>query len=357
MRNIQLFACFLISLSCLETSLAWGGDPPPDAVSETDPEIPAVAPIIQDRVGPGTGGGPGPGGGMGAPGMGPPGYMATWYPSRPASNTFGDLGFVRQNLSGAVPIWKEGGDTVLLMAGVRNTLFSTDVILPDTQRPFPSELWNINFGLMHTHKFENGWSSGLSTTIGSASDKPFHGLREMDYSIFGFLKVPTQNDRDAWMFSIMYSPVGNVAFPIPGIAYSWKPSDDFNMSIGLPFLIKWKPVEDLTLTFSYIPVTNINARATYRVIDEVNIYCGFEWLYEAYFLADRTVQNERFLGFEKRLIGGLRWAIWTHATLDFNAGYSFDRYYGQGTSQISNLHDEVNISPGAFVGANLLVTW
>ena len=139
MRNIQLFACFLISLSCLETSLAWGEEPPPEAVSEIDPDIPAVAPIIQDRVGPGTGGGPGPGGGMGAPGMGLPGYMATWYPSRPASNTFGDLGFVRQNLSGAVPIWKEGGDTVLLMAGVRNTLFSTDVILPDTQRPFPSE--------------------------------------------------------------------------------------------------------------------------------------------------------------------------------------------------------------------------
>jgi hypothetical protein len=59
MQKTQLFTCFLISFSCLSTSLAWGEDPPPEAVSEIDPEIPAVAPINQDRVDPGTGGGPG----------------------------------------------------------------------------------------------------------------------------------------------------------------------------------------------------------------------------------------------------------------------------------------------------------
>lgn len=294
---------------------------------------------------------------MGGPGMGTPGYKATWYPSQAVSNTTGDLGLVRQNLSGAYPIWREAGDTVLLMAGVRNTLFFTDVLLPDTQRPFPKELWNISLGAMYLHKFENGWSGGISTTFGSASDKPFHSIYEMNVGFFGFLQIPVRNERDAWIFSVMYSPVGNLTFPIPGIAYSWKPSEDLHVNIGIPLSAMWRPVEDLTLTFSYIPIVNVNAHATYQLTKGLKIYTGFEWLNEAYFLADRADRKDRFLAFEKRLISGVRWDFWTHATLELNAGYAFDRYYGEGQNQISNLQDRVNIAPGAFVGANLLVRW
>jgi len=320
-----------------------------------DAEIPAQPGIKQERFDGGLSGGAG----VGGPGMGMPGYKATWYPSSPISNSpsQSDLGLVRQTLSGAYPIWREECDTVLLMAGVRNTLFSTNAILPDTQRPFPNELWNINAGLMYIHKFENGWSGGLKTTIGSASDKPFHSINEMNVSFFGFLQTAASNERDLWRFSLFYSPVGNVTFPIPGIAYIWKPSDDLNMSIGIPFSVKWVPVEDLTLTFSYIPVTNVSARATYRLMNGLDVYGGFEWLNEAYFLADRAVQQDRFLAFEKQLIGGIRWEIATHAVLDLNAGYAFDRYYGEGQNLFSNLQDQVDISPGAFIGANLLVKY
>jgi hypothetical protein len=310
-------------------------------------EIPVRASIKEERNG----------GGMGGPGMGVPGYNATWYPSRPVSNSTAELGFVRQNLSGAVPIWREEGEMVLLTAGVGNTLFFTDAILPDTRRPFPKELWNISLGLMYMHKFDNGWSSGLKTTFGSASDRPFHSIDEMNVSFLGFLQVPAKNERDSWMCSIMYSPVGNLTFPIPGIAYSWKPSDDLHVNIGLPFSVMWRPVEDLTLTLSYIPITNVNARATYELMNGLNLYGGFEWLNEAYFLAERAEQEERFLAFEKRLICGIRWDIWTHAALDLNAGYAFDRYYGEGQNQLSNLHDRVDINPGAFAGASLLVKW
>lgn len=357
MRNIWQFAWAIMGLAFLAGRVSWGQDQPPQGVTAPSAEIPAQDPIKEERAGTGGFGGPGIGGGMRGPGMGVPGYKATWYPSRPVSNSAADLGLVRQNLSGAIPIYKEEGDTVLLMAGVRNTLFFTDAILPDTQRPFPNELWNINVGLMHKHKFDNGWSGGLSATFGSASDKPFHSIREMNVGFFGFLQIPARNERDSWMFSLMYSPVGNLTFPIPGIAYSWKPSDDLHVNIGLPFSVMWKPVEDLTLTFSYIPITNVNARATYRVTNGLNIYGGFEWLNEAYFLADRAEQRERFLAFEKRLIGGVRWNIWTHAVLDLNTGYAFDRYYGEGQNQISNLHDRIDISPGAFIGASLLVKW
>ena len=136
---------------------------------------------------------PGMGGlGMGGPGMGGPGYGATWYPSRPVSGSApgGEFGLVRQNLSEAVPVWRNGGDVLMLSAGVRNSLFFTDAILPDSHRPFPHELWNVSLGTNYMHKFDNGWSGMLGINFGSASDKPFHSINEMNVGFMSFLQIP-----------------------------------------------------------------------------------------------------------------------------------------------------------------------
>ena len=170
----------------------------------------------------------------------------------------------------------------------------------------------------------------------------------MYVNIFGFLEKPASNQRDSWRYSIFYSPVGNVTFPIPGIAYMWNASDTLNASIGIPFLINWKPIEDLTLSFAYVPVININARATYRLKNGLEFYGAFEWLEEAYFLAESTNRDDRFLAFEMDLIGGLRWEFRANAVLEFNSGYAFNRFYGRGDNIFSNLQDEVNVNPGGF---------
>jgi len=59
------------------------------------------------------------------------------------------------------------------------------------------------------------------------------------------------------------------------------------------------------------------------------------------------------MGFEQRLIGGVRWDVWRHAALDLSGGYAFDRHYGEGRNQGSSLHDRVDIAPGGFFGASL----
>jgi hypothetical protein len=305
---------------------------------------------------PGMGIGMGMGMGMG-PGGGPPGYWATWYPSRPVSGSNDDLGLIRQQANIGAPIWVEDGRRLMLNASVRNTSFFTDVLLPDSGRPFPNELWNISLGVNYIHQFENGWTGSLGLNFGSASDKPFHSIEEVQLGALGFVRIPVKNDRDAWMFSVFYSPTSNFNFPIPGIAYSWNPSPAFSMNIGLPFFLTWKPNEDWTLNLSYIPVTNVNARVTYRVAERIFTYGGFEWLYEAYFLADREDRNDRFIAFEKRLITGLRWDLASKASLDINGGYAFDREYGIGQNQIGNLSDRVTISNGVFLGAQFRVRY
>jgi hypothetical protein len=57
------------------------------------------------------------------------------------------------------------------------------------------------------------------------------------------------------------------------------------------------------------------------------------------------------MGFEKRLVGGLRWDVWRHTALEMSAGYAFDRYYGVGRNWVRDLHDQVDIAPGPFVAA------
>ena len=117
----------------------------------------------------------------------------------------------------------------------------------------------------------------------------------------------------------------------------------------------WRPVDDLTFNISYMPQTTVNARATYRLVGTVFIYGGFESLQETYLLAERENLKDRFMGFEKRLLTGVRWDAWDHASLDFSAGYAFDRYYGIGQNQIGNLQDQIDIAPGAFLSTFLRI--
>jgi len=102
-------------------------------------------------------------------------------------------------------------------------------------------------------------------------------------------------------------------------------------------------------------IITVKARATYRLVGKVFVYGGFESLQEAYLLADRENVSDRFMGFEKRLIGGVRWDVWERATLEASAGYAFDRYYGVGKNQIGNLHDQVDIAPGDFASVNFQI--
>jgi len=186
-------------------------------------------------------GGGGPVGGGGPMGGGPPGYNATWYPSRSVSGQNANLGFVRQGLNVGAPIWKEGGDMVLATVGLRNTLFSGSAILPETGRAFPDQLWNVNIGLNAMHRFDNGWMGMLMVSLGSASDKPFQSVRELTGNLGGFLRIPAANERDFWNVGALYLFNSQVNFPIPIFAYGWNPSDKLQVNIGLPFSVDAVP--------------------------------------------------------------------------------------------------------------------
>jgi hypothetical protein len=299
---------------------------------------------------------------FGPPGMGGaggPGYGFIWYPSADTTGDLQDsqLSVIRQRINVGAPIWGNGNDMAMMSFGIQNSMFSTDAVLPDSEKLFPSDLWNISIGTNFMHKFDNGWTGMAGINFGSASDKPFHSIDEMNIGFMSFLQVPAKNERDMWMFMLMYSPVGTFNFPLPGIAYKWNPSETFQASIGIPFSFTWIPYENLTLNVTYMPIINVNFKATYKISEALSAYVEFESAQEAYLLADREDIQDRFMGFEKRLIGGFQWNLGKYAMVDFSGGYAFDRYFGVGENQIggSGLSDRIDIGSGAFVSATLSV--
>lgn len=332
-------------------------DLPREGLDNRPPDLFPPAPSADDAPRPGPRGPTGPLAGLGAlrnviPG---PGYAVDWIPARPVANQGRDLGIVRQDLALFAPIWREGDDTLFAGASVRNTHVYTDALLPDTGRRFPKDLWNANIGLAYLHQFNNGWTGGAMVSVGSASDKPFNTIREMNVIFAGFLRVPACAEEDFWLFSLFYSPGGLLNFPVPGVAYQWNYSERFHLTIGLPFAVMWKPTPDLTFTASYLPLTNIRANLDYRLEEGVHLFGGYEFLNEAYFLADRKQRFDRFLGFEQRVLGGVKFDVFQSASLDLHAGYAFGRYFGEGRNQGATLHDRIDIAPGAFLGASLRI--
>jgi hypothetical protein len=105
-----------------------------------------------------------------------------------------------------------------------------------------------------------------------------------------------------------------------------------------------------------MPLTNVQARATYHVWGPVRVYTGFLWSNQGYFLADRVDKNERFLYYDMRAVSGVQanlgaWSV------DLSSGYVFDRYYTQTSNSSLNGADKVDIGAGPFLSLGVRLRW
>jgi hypothetical protein len=279
-------------------------------------------------------------------------YRATWYPEQPVGGQPTQLSMVEQHLAANSPLWQDEANEWSASARVRGEFFSTHAILPNTGQPFPAELWNVNLGSAYRHQFDNGWIAGGGLSFGSASDKPFHSINEMTLSASTYLRIP-QGERNAWLFSLNYSSNSEVlnGIPLPGVAFFYNPTDWFQATVGLPFAsVVIRPVEDLTLNLSYAPLTNLHARASYRILPQLRVFGGFDWNSENYLLADRIDDQQRFFYSEKRLTAGVQYNLTEWASIDVSGGFAFNRYYFEGKNSTTDKQqfNRVDIGDGPF---------
>jgi hypothetical protein len=333
--------------------------PPPEATTPaeqpTRPQQPLDDPFASmGGYGGGFGGvgGFGPGGGYGILAS----YRTTWIPDQAVVGQPTNLGEVRQDLSLRAPVYRDECDLVAVTASLRWLIFDTHAILPNSMQPFPSDLWDVRFGANYSHKFDNGWIAGGGVNFGSASDRPFASYGELTAGVNGFLRIP-QGEHNAWLFTLAYSPTGELNFPIPGVAFQWMPSDNLRINIGLPFQVTYRPIEDVTLDASYVPIQTVHARATWRVLKPLRLYGAFDWSGESYFLYDRPVYQDRFFSYEKRLSAGARYEFAPGVSVDLSSGYLFDRFYFQGQHYSDNQYDRVDVKDGEFLALKFEVRY
>jgi hypothetical protein len=278
---------------------------------------------------------------------GVPGYGLTWFPSQPVSGQPTDLTAWRQELSLFAPVQQEGSDTATVGLSIKNTIFGTDAILPTTGRPFPKTLWDIGAGVAYSHRLDNGWTAGVVVAGGSASDKPFSQSNVLNASVAAYLTVPAV-ERDHWVFGVLYSPTAEFPYPIPSVAYFYRPSEDLDVNIGIPFLLRWRPQNDVSVELFYLPIRTVSAKATWEFAPGYFAYARFDWANESYFLADRQDNGFRFFSYEKRLAGGLQFELPYRLRFDVSAGYAFDRFYFEGKDYGDRWRDRVDVGGGWF---------
>ena len=281
-----------------------------------------------------------------------PGYGVTWFPSAEVRHQPTDLSLSRQEIALFTPFWKEGPDTAIGFLGIKNSRFETQAVLPDSGREFPHRLWDVNAGVSYSHTFAEGWTAGVNMNAGSASDKPFSQANVLSAGLIGYLTTPGAGN-DHWVFAVLYSPTGDFRYPYPGVAYFYQPNSFFEANIGIPFLLKWKPWDDVTVEALYLPIRTVSARVTWDTLPGVRSFAAFNWSYESYFLAERDTYSDRLFSFEKRLTGGVSFDLPLNLALEISGGYAFDRIYFQGKSYADRYRDRVSLANGAFIQLQL----
>jgi hypothetical protein len=284
----------------------------------------------------------------GITGAAPFGEAALWAPKSRLHNAPGFLSEFRHDASVGGPIYSDEQNTLLAFVDARYIAFHTDAFLKDSRRPFPNQLWELVGGLSFSRHTDNGWTVGGSANVGSPSDRPFNSLREVVPSLTGFVRMPGAREGDAWLLSVSWAPVSLIRFPLPGVAYEWNLSEQLQVVAGVPFSIVWRPTERLRFDAGYMPPLQTRAQATYRILDTIDVFAGFESVNEAYLLDDRAHWRDFFYSYEKRLPAGVRFRFGDHCLLDVAGGYLFDRIYFTSRTFTDESRDRIHVAPSAF---------
>lgn len=268
-----------------------------------------------------------------------------WIPQQNVRRQSGDLAMNGEELDVAFPLRLMPDGIWLGLGSFQRLQLDTSVSLPDSRLPVPVQLWDLEVGVMHIRNLENGWRAGGMLRVGSPSDRPFAALRDMTVTLLGFVTIPS-GEHNAWNFSLFYSPTGQIIFPIPGVAYVWRPSSQFQANLGIPFSLDYRPTEALTVTASYRPLNNVQVLVRRSLGEAWSVYGAYRTVNETFLLADRLEDRERMYFFDQRLTLGVVRELGSGWSVDFSAAYVFDRQIFQAEKFSGDRRDELMIEPG-----------
>lgn len=276
-----------------------------------------------------------------------------WIPQQALKAQPGNLAMSGEEVELGYPIRIDSNGIWLALGGVQRLDVSTSAVLPDSGLPFPNQLWDIEAGLMRIHDLGDDKQAGGMLRVGSPSDQPFGAWRDMTVTFLGFMTIPS-GDRDAWSFSLFYSPTGQIIYPIPGVAYVWRPNERLQANLGIPFSLELKPTDSLMFTASYMPLNNVQCSLRQSLGESWSIYGGYRTVNETFLLADRENNRERTYLFDQRLTLGVQRDLGRGWSLDVSGARIFDRQFFQAEKFSGRRRDELSIDSGVAITLQLI---
>ena len=207
--------------------------------------------------------------------------------------------------------------------------FATTGVFDETLETVPGNLYNVGIGALYRQTVHEDWRVGGQLRVGSASDKLFNSIDELYLQGFAFLQVP-HLEHTSWIAVLAVNT--NLQIPvIPGFGYVFPLSEHALAVVGFPFLGAAGQLTDkLGFQIVYWPLRNANLSVSYQVTERIRPYTGFKWRGIYFSRADRADSDDRILLEDMRLFGGTVFDLTDKIALDLQAGYLFNRQFGEG---------------------------
>lgn len=277
-----------------------------------------------------------------------------WLPDRAFKQSGEAFSATGQEISLGFPLRIESDSLWLVLASLERWELDTAAVLPDSGLALPNQLWDPELGTMYFRDLAGGQRVGGMVRVGSPSDRPFSELRDMTATLLGFWTIP-RGERDEWSLSLFYSPTGQIIYPLPGVAYVWRPHDHLRLELGIPFSVTYEPTDTLTLSARYRPLTDGQAFFYQRLGTAWTMYGGYRTVNETFWLADRQDDDQRLYLFDQRVTLGLRRTLGRGWNVDVSTSYVFDRMLFQARKFSGDRRDELTIDAG--IGAGVQLFW
>jgi hypothetical protein len=207
---------------------------------------------------------------------------------------------------------------------------SESPVVAQTGLVIPSSLWDLETGVGYKRLLSKDRQWGATASVGSASDKPFYGWREMVIRLVGLYRIPSGLE-NAWLLLAHYS--NNRGFlnhvPIPGVAYMWaRKANGFSAVAGFPFAaVDWRPNLAWSARASMFGPRTFSAEAARRVVGPARIYAGFDWTQASWLRVARDDASNRVVYDAQRATLGLRGPVLGGISMDLSGGREFSRRF------------------------------
>lgn len=220
--------------------------------------------------------------------------------------------------------------------------------------PLPS-LKSYQFGGQGAHLRSNSDLIWGSIHVQSPSDRPFHSMHETEiHSTISYSFKKNANSQ--WSLLVNYASRRSFlsGIPLPGFLYSYSPTPDFRLMLGVPVLSAfWRFHPRWSILYFGIAPWQSRAQLNYTLFGPFNLGLGAAFLQNHYLLAGRKDHREQLYYDERKMFFNLRGPLSQLLYLDLELGSQWRRRFFLSRRYNSSPAKPIVLGQAFYIAANL----